>query len=442
MAKISEERAKRWGYSGIAALGTSKTQLTIMIALSLVALWGFITGMQGKIVGYREVYGVTRDIPWGLLISGYIFCVVTSTGLCLVSSVGHVFGYEPFMPIAKRSVFLAIVFMLAGFSIIFFDIENPFRIAVWNVISPNLQSNMWWMGTLYGLYLLFLIIEYFFLLEQQHSLSRAAGFFGLLFGVAAHSNLGGIFGMLYGRSEWYGPYMPIYFIVSAMMSGGAAIIFFTNFARIINHEILDERQERALMAVRQLTIMLICVIIFFTIWKNLCGMVVPDKYIAIHAFLAGRYAPLFWIGEVGLGFIIPLFCFLRSKGTNINLMFAGSGLMMIGIFFMRYNLVLEGQVVTGFASLHVLEYPDVLDYVPKLHEIAVVLAGLSLTGVGFIFGEKVLNGHQFQKHEFVPEGAFICPGCGGIHYIKEGETHAEAERRHHKLSFKNRDKKD
>jgi len=438
MAKISEERAARWGYSGVAALGSSKAQLAILISLLLVALWGYAVGMQGKIIGYREVYGVTREIPWGLLIAGYIFCVVTSTGLCLVSCVGHVFGYEPYMPIAKRAVFLAIVFMLCGFTIIFFDIENPFRIAVWNVLSPNFQSNMWWMGTLYGLYLLALCVEYFFLLEQNHSFSRVAGFLGVVFGVAAHSNLGGIFGMLYGRQEWYGPYMPIYFIVSAMMSGGAAIIFFTCFARLINPEILDQRQERAIHAVSQLTIMLICVIIFFTIWKILCGIVVPEKYVAIHAFLAGRYASLFWGGEVALGFIIPLFCFIRSKGTNYRLMFLGAGLMMIGIFFMRYNLVLEGEVVPGYAYLHVLEYPDVLDYVPKFNEIAVVLAGLSLTGVGFIFGEKVFNGHQFQKHEVVPAGSFICPGCGGIHYKKEGETHDEAERRHHKLSYRNK----
>ena len=57
--------------------------------------------------------------------------------------------------------------------------------------------------------------------------------------------------MLHGREFWYGPYMPIYFIVSAMMSGGAAIIFFTCFAWMINPEILDSRKERAIKAVSQ-----------------------------------------------------------------------------------------------------------------------------------------------------------------------------------------------
>ena len=84
------------------------------------------------------------------VLAAYVFFVVTSTGLCLVSSIGHVFGFEAFKPIAKRSVFLAIATIVAGFLVIFFEIENPWRMAIYNVISPNLSSNIWWMGTLYG----------------------------------------------------------------------------------------------------------------------------------------------------------------------------------------------------------------------------------------------------------------------------------------------------
>ena len=433
MAKISEERAARWGFTGFSALVSSKVQLSILTLLGLIALGSYAVGLHGTFTGYHHVYGVTRQIPWGLLISGYIFCVVTSTGLCLVSSIGHVFGYEPYMPIAKRAVFMSIVFMLAGFTIIFFDVENPFRMPIYNLLSPNLSSNMWWMGTLYGMYLLFLCFEYFFLLEQNHSLSRVTGFLGLLAGVAAHSNLGAVFGMLHGREFWYGPYMPIYFIVSAMMSGGAAIIFFTCFAWMINPDILNERKERAIKAVSQLTVMLISIILFFTLWKIISGIVAPEKFVAIKAFVIGPYAPLFWIGEIGMGLVIPLILLVRAKGTNVQMMFVATGMMLVGIFFMRYDLVLAGQIVPVFHALHVEEYSSLLTYMPSFHEIAVVAGGLAFAGALFIFGEKTLNGHQFQKHEIVPPGGFICPGCGGIHYKKEGETSEEALKRHHKM---------
>lgn len=433
MVTIKKETAERWGFSGIGALFSSKTHLTIFAIFGLLAVYAYGVGLHGTFTGYRHVYGVSRQVPWGILISGYIFCVVTSTGLCLVSSIGHVFGYEPYMPIAKRAVFLSIIFMLGGFTIIFFDLENPFRLAIYNLISPNFTSNMWWMGTLYTLYLLALVVEYFFLLDQNHSMSRLSGLFGVVFGVAAHSNLGAIFGMLHGREFWYGPYMPIYFIVSAMMSGGAAIIFFTCLAWMINREILSRRMERAIKAVCQLTTMLIAVIMFFTIWKIISGVVAPEKYVAIKAFVFGSYAPGFWIFEVLLGMLLPFILLIRSKGINYNLMFIASAMMMAGIFVMRYNLVLAGQIVPVFHALNVEEYSSLLPYVPSFHEISVVVGGLSLAAALFIFGEKVLNGHQFQKHEIVPPGAFICPGCGGIHYKKEGESHEEALARHHRI---------
>lgn len=433
MIKLKKETADRWGFLGFGELLSSKTHLTFMVVMGLIITYAFAVAFHGMFTGYHHVYGVTRQIPWGLLISGYIFCVVTSTGLCLVSSIGHVFGYEPYMPIAKRAVFLSIAFMLGGFSIIFFDIENPFRMPIYNVLSPNFTSNMWWMGTLYGLYLLALGIEYFFLLEQNHGLSRFTGLLGVIFGIAAHSNLGAVFGMLHGREFWYGPYMPIYFIVSAMMSGGAAIIFFTCLSAMINPDILNRRMERAIKAVCQLTTMLIAIIMFFTVWKIISGMVAPEKYLAIKAFISGPYAPTFWIAEIGLGMVLPFILLIRSKGIHYKHMFVASGMMMIGIFFMRYNLVLAGQIVPVFHGLHVEEYSSLLEYFPSFHEISVVTGGVLLACVLFLAGEKILNGHQFQKHEIVPPGAFICPGCGGIHYKKEGETDEEALKRHHRI---------
>jgi molybdopterin-containing oxidoreductase family membrane subunit len=60
--------------------------------LLIVAAVAF--GVHSMIVGHDHTYGVTREIPWGILIATYVFFVVTSTGLCLVSSIGHVFGVQ------------------------------------------------------------------------------------------------------------------------------------------------------------------------------------------------------------------------------------------------------------------------------------------------------------------------------------------------------------
>ncbi|MBU1140465.1 MAG: polysulfide reductase NrfD, partial [Proteobacteria bacterium] len=425
--------SKRWGFHGVEALrNASTTYKMVMGFFVLLALAGAVVGLHGLLVGYHHVYGVTREISWGLLISAYIFCVVTSTGLCIVSSIGHVFGGEAFMPIAKRAVFMSIMFMFGGFCIIFFDIENPFRMAIWNVFSPNFVSNMWWMGTLYGAYLVFMVIEYYFLLEQNHTLSRLMGFFGLVVGIAAHSNLGAVFGMLHGRPFWYGPYLPIYFIFSAAMSGGCAILFFTTLGWRINPEIMNQRMERSVKAVTQITIFLISVIIFFTIWKIITGMVSEGKHLVIMSFLSGDYAINFWVFEVFLGMFLPLYLLIRSRGNNFNLILTATGLMMIGIFFMRYDIVIPGQMESVYHSMGVVEAADMLTYTPSFHEIMASLFGIAFIAFAYFAGEKMLNGHQLEKHEIVPEGGYICPGCGAIHYMEEGETEEDAMKRHHR----------
>jgi molybdopterin-containing oxidoreductase family membrane subunit len=365
----------------------------------LIVYAAAIAGFDAMRIGYRHAYGITREIPWGILISTYIFFVVTSTGLCIVSSIGHVFGVKDFMPIAQRAVFLSIVTIFAGFTVIFFDIENPFRMALYNVISPNLTSNIWWMGTLYGAYMLFMAVEFGFILLKRHRLAMYAGLAGLISGISAHSNLGAIFGMLHSREYWFGPYMPIYFIASAMMSGCATIIFFTWLGYRVNNERVDRPMERAMEVVAKLSALMIAVLLFFTTWKILTGLVgAPGKVEAIKAMLFGPYAINFWVFEVALGMVIPFIILLRSGFRNLNAAFLASAMMIVGIFFMRYDLVLLGQVVPAYHELGVREFPSILRYMPSFHEIAITVGGMGIVSAAFLLGEKVFQGHKSDIH--------------------------------------------
>jgi len=380
--------------------GLSASYYSILAICALIAAVGVGAGLHAMYIGYNHAYNVSREVPWGILISTYVFFVVTSTGLCLVSSIGHVFGVKDFMPIAKRSVFLSIVTIVAGFTVIFFEIENPFRMAIYNVISPNLSSNIWWMGTLYGAYLFFMTLEFIFLQIDKHRLATYAGFLGVVSGIAAHSNLGAVFGMLHGREFWYGPYMPIYFIASAMMSGCATILFFTYLAHKVNNEKFDKLVERALEVTSKVGILAICIIMFFTAWKIITGFVGAEgKREALMALLAGEYAFNFWALEVAVGMVLPLVLYILSRGKNMKMIFAGSALMIFGIFFMRYDLVVVGQVVPVYYELGVAEYETLLAYFPSVHEILIVLGGMGIVGTTFLLGEKIFSAHKVEEHE-------------------------------------------
>ncbi len=137
--------------------------------MAVLTLVGIGAGVYSLFAGHEHTFGISREVPWGVLIAAYVFFVVTSTGLCIVSSLGHVFGYKEFLPIAKRAVYLSIVTIISGFLVIAFEIENSWRMPVGNVVGANLSSNIWWMGTLYGAYLVFMILEFIMLQRNNHN---------------------------------------------------------------------------------------------------------------------------------------------------------------------------------------------------------------------------------------------------------------------------------
>lgn len=381
--------------------GTSSGAYDTAIGLfGLLTLLGISFGIHSFISGHEHVYGVSREVPWGLLIAVYVFFVVTSTGLCLVSSIGHVFGVESFKPIAKRSVFLAIITIISGFLVIAFEIENPWRMAIYNIISPNPTSNIWWMGTLYGAYLFFMLIEFSLLQMEKHKQAGLFGLMGVVSGVAAHSNLGAVFGLLSAREFWHGPYMPIYFITSAMMSGCAAVIFFHWIAYRTNGWKMSQNLKNALSSVAKLGAILYVTIMFFTIWKVMSGVAgqPPGKFEAMRELLIGKFATNFWIGEIAMGLVIPFAIILAVRARNMTALFVASTLSVIGIFIMRYDLVIIGMLVPHFHSIDVVGQPHLYLYAPTLHEWMVTLGGFGFCAMFFLIGERMFRGHLSEKH--------------------------------------------
>jgi molybdopterin-containing oxidoreductase family membrane subunit len=384
---------------GLEATGSGRYTVAMGI-LAFLTLVGVGAGVYSLYAGHEHTFGVSRGVPWGMLIAAYVFFVVTSTGLCIVSSVGHVFGSKEFMPIAKRAVFLSIITIVSGFLVIAFEIENSWRMPVGNVIGANPTSNIWWMGTLYGAYLFFMLLEFVMLQKEMHRTATLFGLCGLLIGVAAHSNLGAVFGLLNGREFWHGPYMPIYFITSAAMSGCVAIIFFTWIAYRFNGWRMNESMRTSMGSVAKMGALMMAIIIFFTCWKMITGIAghPPGKYEAMQTLISGSYAANFWIGEVALGMVIPFFIILAVKDRSMTALFIASFAGMVGIFFMRYDLVIVGQLVPAFHGMGLVDYPELYTYSPSLIENLVVLGGVAFCGLGFLMGEKLFRGHVSEQH--------------------------------------------
>jgi Ni/Fe-hydrogenase subunit HybB-like protein len=370
--------------------------LFFVFLFGILMLVGIAAGLHALfIAGTRHAYGTYREIPVAILISTYIFFVVASTGLCLVSSIGHVFGVKEFMPLARRCVYLSIITILAGFLVIGLEIENPFRMVLYNIISPNYSSNIWWMGTLYGFAVVFLTVEFIFLFnEGNHRKAVIAGFLGVITEIAANSNLGGVFAMMHGRPYWYGPYFPIYFILSALITGCAFIILFVFLAhKAVTNKPIDEATKTALQSVSKLAMLLLGVMMVFTFWKILTTSVGnPSSVVALNTLLDGPYSFNFWKIEILGGIIIPFILLLASRGKNLIIMFTASVIMIFSIFFTRTDMIIVGQIVPLYWDLGVVEYSQLHTYKPSVHEILVVLGGISFCLLTFLLGEKIFYG--------------------------------------------------
>jgi len=370
-------------------LGFEKSPRNMLLAVVTVAFIAmFVIGVATYLVHGHHAYNVTREHPWGLLIAVYIFFVVSSTGMCIVGSLGDVFGFKDYEAISKRAIFASIVTILAGFAVIAFEIGHPVTMLIYNVLSPGLTSAIWWMGTLYGLYLTFMIIEFVFLLKGDMKNAKRFGLTGLLVGLAAHSNLGSVFGFLNARPISNGVFYPTYFILTAFITGVFIAFIIMGFRYKLA---FPEHIKKMLEGLAKIQGLLISILIFFVAWKMLTDIYggLPNRAeVAIHIF--GSWT--FW-AEVVLAMAIPLLVILKDYGKSPVLFFWVSLSGMVGIFFMRYNLVHDTQL-KPLQMMKTREYmvaPEWVHYFPSSTEIMISLGGLGLCIAMYYAGTKFFN---------------------------------------------------
>ncbi len=377
-------------------LDFEKTPRNMLIAgATVLFLVLFVVGAILFLIHGHHAYAVTREHPWGLLLAVYIFFVVSSTGLCIIGSLGDVFKFKDYELISKRAIFGSIVTILAGFAVILLEIGHPVTMIVYNILSPGLTSAIWWMGTLYGLYLTFMIIEFIFLLKHDMKMARIFGLTGLLIGLAAHSNLGSVFGFLNARPIANGVFYPTYFILTAFITG----IFIAFIIMGLRYRLdFPEKVKTMLTGLAKIQALLLSILIFFVTWKMLTDIYggMPDRAeVAIH--ILGSWT--FW-AEVVLAMLIPLVLILKDMGKSHVLLFWVSLSGMVGIMFMRYNLVHDSQL-KPLQMMKKSEYqlpPEWIHYAPSATEIMISLGGLGICMALYWVGTKMFNLDEEESH--------------------------------------------
>ncbi|WP_306547054.1 NrfD/PsrC family molybdoenzyme membrane anchor subunit [Desulfobulbus sp.] len=390
--------------NGFSLTATAEPEVANSLVKTLSGIFGLLlivgvgVGVAGFFIGHEHIFNNTREVPWGLLISTYAFFAITSTGLCLLAAISHVFGGNKLAPLANRMVWVSLITILSGFTVIGMEIESPWRMAIYNVISPNITSNIWWMGTLYGMALGFILLEFWLILTRHYTLALALGILGALAEVAANTCLGGVFSTLAARPFWYGAQLPVYFLACAFLSGAAAAVMFTHYAYVIRGRQMEPHVFDGVQAAAKVLMLMLILVGVSTFWRMASFYVggVSDGKIAANALYSGPLAFNFWVIEIGVGLLAPLALLLVTRLKSVAAMSTASLMALVGMFISRLNMVTGGQIVPQFAGYDNL--PTYINYTPSGYEWIVALAGIGFTGVAFLQGERFF-GKSFTEHE-------------------------------------------
>ena len=349
-----------------------------------------------------EVVGTTPTVEWGLLIVGYVFFAITTSGLCLASSLGTVFGIERFRPLEKRHAILALLCLTTAFGIIALDLHYPVRMVLGAVLVPSPTSPMWWMGVFYGAYLCVLVVEVWSMFTNHPTIHQAACTTAASLAIAAPATLGAVFGVLVSRPFWHGPFTPILMVSSAFLSGTALLgIVFYVVARL-RLTGAERAVSLAIPAIRTLlAIGLVLVSVLIT--RQLIAGLIDDRPAfvdATRALLVGPLALQFWVVRVGLGLTVPLLLVaLPATRTPAGTLLAAL-LAIVGVFVDRFTFVLAGQIgpttVSGVVSAPWGEYT------PTLVEIGIIAGAVAFVALGYTLAERYLDLREARAHVFVP----------------------------------------
>jgi predicted membrane protein len=320
---------------------------------------------------------------WGFLIVLYPYITGLVAGAFIMASLVRVFHVKPLEPVYRLSLLTALAFLLCATLPLLFHLGHPQR-SFQIMITPHLTSPMAIFGFVYAWYLMaVLLLELWFDYREDFVAwgQKTSGFRGILYraltlgvtdtsekavaldlkmgwiisiiGIPSafllHGYVGFIFGSIKANPWWGNVLMPIIFILSAIVSGIALCL--------LNYMVLSWVRRRP-VDMRCLDVMgmfLFYALVIDALVEALDW--IHRAYSAHEGFHVMEYMArerLFYtlsLGQVLVGTLIPLLMLgllqvLRRRIPEIarkRMYFAGAAFILIGVFAMRWNVVMGGQ---------------------------------------------------------------------------------------------------
>lgn len=362
-------------------------------------------------------------IYWSIQIVMYPFMTGLVAGAFVLSSLYHVFGVKQLKEIARFSLVFSLALLPVAMMPLLLHLQQPQR-GIYVMMTPHFTSAIAAFGIVFTTYGMIVASEIWFVYRQfivqsvfelrakrqrtiveslqltlysllsmgamdispeaLHKDERAVGILagiGIPVACFLHGYAGFIFGSVKANALWMTPLMPVIFICSAVVSGIALCIvtyivtmelrkLIYNWKRKNNPRLPsnDELKSAEIQTVT-LTSKYLVMFLVLAITLELLDLIfrtytAVKSWDILRAVIYERDFFKIFVLQYGLGNAVPFIIFLR-KGLTIPRAVVGTLLVLMGVFMMRWNVVIGGQAFSasfsGFMEYHLPIWPTSLE---------------------------------------------------------------------------------
>jgi len=356
-----------------------KKLLTLLLAIVAVAFCAWAYQFRYGL----GVTGMNKPVFWGMYIVTFVFFIGISAGGIAVASLSHLAGIEKFKPVSRIAEMVAIISLILAMMAIIFDLGRPDRM-LHLFIYPQFLSPLIWDVFVINIYLVLCVAMLYFGIKGKTKLLKTFAVISIPAFVLVHSVTAWIFGLMKSQAGWHTAILAPLFIVSALVSGLAAVIFAMTFSsRFLGITCNDD----TIISLGKYFKVLLPILFYFLFCELLTvgyANVPKHEEAVLKELLVGRFAGIFWF-DMGLGIIIPFFIMISRFGKTLWGVGIASLLSFLGVFAERIDIVLPSFFHPVLMNLRVP-----YTYRPTGVEFLLVIGLFALGMILFIMATKIM----------------------------------------------------
>jgi molybdopterin-containing oxidoreductase family membrane subunit len=366
-----------------------------LAAIGAVVAAGFGAFVHMETQGHW-VTGMDNQVVWGLPHVFAVFLIVAASGALNVASVASVFSRTAYKPLAPLSALVALALLAGGLLVLVADLGRPERLVV-AMTHFNFKSIFALNIFLYNGFFAIVAVYLWFMMERRmNAYSGAAGLAAFLWRIVLTTGTGSIFGFLVAREAFDSALLGPTFVVYSLAYGTAAFLVVLDLAWRWEGRAAE---AETLARIGRLLAIFTAASLYMTAAFHLTKLYMTRSH-GIEAFLlleGGAYTAAFWLGQVGVGGVLPLVLLYSKKTGGSRAGVIGAALAVIlGGLAQMYATIIGAQawpqpIFPGWQESSSFFDGQVHRYAPSAWELLLSVGGVALAAALIAVGLKVLR---------------------------------------------------